>query len=301
MNDKKNSDNTNYENEWEDLIARHLCDELNESEKERLEELLDSDPTVRQEFVEQAQWETRIADVLREKESGAKSDSPVSELAYNKMREQSTSSLQSTRMNLLSFSLLAISASIIIAITTNLYFQQPSTDPPIAKIVGLSGSLIWTGDGGQIVRDLTVGSNLSGGTIEGMTPDSWFELEFNDGSTVMISGNSMLTFSDNGQKELRLKEGSFSANVTPQPKDKPMLVHTRTALLKVLGTQFAVQAGLASTVLNVSEGKVQLVRLSDNSKVDVPAKYRVIAAADRELSLERVPDSVNHWASHINR
>ena len=65
-----------------------------------------------------------------------------------------------------------------------------------------------------------------------MAPDAWFELEFNDGSQVVIAGNSMLTISDLGQKELRLREGSFSANVIPQPKGKPMLVRTRSPCLK---------------------------------------------------------------------
>ncbi|MCS5630097.1 MAG: hypothetical protein NZ744_04650, partial [Pirellulaceae bacterium] len=79
---------------------------------------------------------------------------------------------------------------------SNIVTHRPIADAPIATITGLSGSLIWTGDRGQIVRDIKVGRELAGGTIEGMAPDSWFELQFNDGSTVMISGTSMLTFAD---------------------------------------------------------------------------------------------------------
>ena len=79
-----------------------------------------------------------------------------------------------------------------------------------------------------------------------------------------------------------------------------MLVHTRSALLKVLGTQFDVEAGLTSTVLNVSEGNVRVKRLSDGSEVDVPAKHRVTADADRELTPIRVPDSVHHWKSQLH-
>ena len=50
-----------------------------------------------------------------------------------------------------------------------------------------------------------MGDQLAGGTIEGMAPDAWFELQFTDGSTVMISGFSMLTFSDDGQKSFGLR------------------------------------------------------------------------------------------------
>ena len=92
-------------------------------------------------------------------------------------------------------------------------------------------------------RNLHAGSKLFGGTIEGMGPDAWLELEFKDASQVVIAGNSILTISDLGQKELRLREGSFSANVMPQPKGKPMLVRTRSALFEVMGTRFSVDAG----------------------------------------------------------
>jgi hypothetical protein len=148
-------------------------------------------------------------------------------------------------------------------------------------------------------RNLQAGSKLFGGTIEGMAPDAWFELEFNDGSQVVIAGNSMLTISDLGQKELRLREGSFSANVMPQPKGKPMLVRTRSALFEVMGTRFSVDAELSSSTLTVNEGKVRATRLSDGSTVEVAAKHRVVAALDCELIPEKMPDSVTLWQSHL--
>jgi len=212
--------------------------------------------------------------------------------------------------------LLVGAVAVIVMLCLGLYQQQAQAErriaeiqsnspeikpePSIAKIIGLSGSLIWTGDRGKIQRELVVGTELSGGTVEGVAPDSWFELQFNDGSTVMISGTSMLTFADAGQKVLRLKDGSLTASVEPQPVGKPMLVHTHTALLKVLGTQFEVKAGLTSTALNVSEGTVRVKRLSDGSEVDVPEKHRVTADADQELTPVRVLDSVHQWKSQLH-
>ena len=184
--------------------------------------------------------------------------------------------------------------------TNDVATQRRDSDMSIARITGLSGSLIWTGDRGQIVREHENRTELAGGTIEGMAPDSWFELQFNDGSTVMISGTATLTFADRGQKELRLREGIFSANVVPQPTGKPMLIHTPSTLLKVLGTQFDVEASMASTVLNVTEGKVRMRRLSDGREVDVPAKYRVIAEGGGDLTLQSVPESVNYWKSQLH-
>jgi hypothetical protein len=183
---------------------------------------------------------------------------------------------------------------------SNIVRHRPIAAAPIATITGLSGSLIWTGDRGELVRDIKVGRELAGGTIEGMAPDSWFELQFNDGSTVMISGTSMLTFADTGQKTLRLREGTFSANVVPQPNGKPMLIHTPSTLLEVLGTQFDVEANMASTVLNVTEGTVRVRRLSDGREVDVPAKHRVIAEGGGDLTLQSVSESVTHWKSQLH-
>jgi ferric-dicitrate binding protein FerR (iron transport regulator) len=191
-----------------------------------------------------------------------------------------------------------VAAAVVVAIAA-LVFQGPYADRPIAKITGVSGSLQWTGDGGRVLDDLSTGTELPGGTIEGMTPGSWFELEFGDGSTVTLSGNSVLTFSDRGQKKLYLKEGNVSGNVKPQPAGRPMLIYTRSAMLEIVGTQFEVEAGLASTMLNVSQGRVRVKRLSDGSTVDVLAKHRVIAAADRDMSPVPVPDSVGRWKSQL--
>jgi len=287
------------ESDWEELIDRHLCGELNESEKERLAKLLDSDSSARRDFVEHAQWDTRFADVLRDSR-GSLCEPNANENADAMLAERAATMRERTPTMSFTRTLLAIAAVTIVALTVSLYFRRPSAERAIAKITGLSGSLQWTGDGGRVFHDLSVGTELPGGTVEGMAPGSWFELEFNDGSTVTISGNSMLTFSDHGQKTLHLKEGSVAGNVKRQPAGKPMLIYTRSAMLEVLGTRFEVEAGLSATMLNVSEGKVRVKRLSDGSTVVVPAKHRVIAAADRDMLPVLVPDPVNRWESQLH-
>lgn len=194
----------------------------------------------------------------------------------------------------------ATGAVVAVVWIASLFFQRPNVERPIATITGISGALQWTGDGGRVLDRLSVGTELPGGTVEGMTPNSWFEFEFIDGSTVTISGNSMLTFSDHGQKRLHLKEGTIAANVNPQPAHKPMLIYTRSAMLEVVGTQFEVETGLAATMLNVSTGEVRVTRMSDKKTVNVLARHRVIAAAGRELAPEPVPDSVSQWKSQLH-
>ena len=298
--------------DWQELIDRHLRGELSESEQERLAELLDSDAEARKDFVEQVQWDTRLAEILRESR-GSSREPNVDEEADATFLEPMVAIGKRTPATRITNVLLAAAAVIIVALIASLYFQQantrrpdriavqqPSVDLPIARISGLSGPLQWTGDGGRVTYDLSAGAKLSGGTIEGLAPGSWFKLEFNDGSTATISGNSMLTFSDHGQKVLHLKQGNLSSNVKPQPAGKPMLIYTRSAMLEVLGTQFEVEAERSATTLNVSEGKVRVKRFSDGSAVDVPARHRLIAAADQDMLPRPVPHSVSHWKSELS-
>jgi len=206
--------------------------------------------------------------------------------------------------------LLVTAATTIVVLGVSLFLQHanhqqslaalsPNKNPHVAKIIGLGGSISWTGDGGQVTNKLRIGSKLTGGTIESSSPTSWVELEFLDKSTATVSGDSQLTFSDLGQKILHLKKGNVTSKVSPQEADRPMLVHTRTATLKVLGTEFNVESDLDATSLSVTEGKVRLKRLSDGKVVDVPANQRVVSATGEKLTPYVIPDSVSQWKSQL--
>jgi anti-sigma factor RsiW len=67
------------EYEWHELIDRHLHGELDEADKERLAEWLDSDPAARKTFVEQVQWDTQFSEALRER-SGSLSASMMKQV-----------------------------------------------------------------------------------------------------------------------------------------------------------------------------------------------------------------------------
>jgi ferric-dicitrate binding protein FerR (iron transport regulator) len=281
-----------------ELLLRYLDDRLTQAECLRIVELLRTDPAARAFLREVAEQAVMVADVERVKDQRA--GELEARRDWKGQPRQVLGRITGRRTRLAKWPW-AVAAAAVIALIASLYFLRPSAERPIAKVTALNGSLQWTGNGGRVFYDLSIGTELPGGTIEGMTPRSWFELEFSDGSTVTISGNSMLTFSDHGQKKLYLKEGNMSGNVKPQPAGQPILIYTRSAMLEVLGTQFEVEAELAATTLNVSEGSVRVKRFSDGSTAVVPAKHRLIAAADREMLPEPVPDSVNRWKSQLPR
>jgi len=271
----------------EKRIAAWLDGRISEAESETLQQELRDSAEARAMFNSFAQLDAVLHEVADTEQVGAISKAGGSSISTPK-----------PAMTRLAKAALALAAGIAIAVAAILYVQYGSANRDIARITGLNGGLIWIGNGGQIVQGpgsrqqptrwsnvLNEDAELPGGTIEGTALDSWFELEFLDGSTAMIFGDSMLTFSDQGQKEVRLKQGRFSADVVPQPSGEPMLVHTPVADLTVVGTQFDVEAGPESTMLFVREGKVQIRRVSDGKTVDVTADHRVVVTADSDMLL----------------
>ena len=283
------------EKEWSkelDVLLGKLVDEsLTAKEKLRLNTILQVEPGAHEFYLDYLDVHGAL-----EESFGIPDFSPVNDLIGPEIQHpKKSSSIAFGNWGL------AIAAVLVLGFCIQFFSKEKIgvAPVPIAQISKLSGPLHWTGDGGLVNRNLQVGTSLSGGTIEGMGPDAWLELEFSDGTEVEIAGNSMLTISNVGQKELLLREGSFSADVKPQPKGKPMLVHTQFARFEVLGTRFTVDEDLSSSTLIVNEGNVRATRLSDGSSVDVFENQRVIAALDRELVAEEIPQSVTIWKSDL--
>ena len=283
--------------DFEQRIAAWLDGRISEAESETLQQELRESEEARTAFRLYAELDTVIREVADTQGVGT-----ISKAGGSSM------STPGPAMTPFAKAALTLAAVIIVAVTGTLYYQHINANRNIARITGLNGALTWIGNGGRIVQGsgleqeptswsnvLSEEAELPGGTIEGTAPDSWFELEFDDGSSAMIFGDSILTFSDQGQKELRLKQGRFSATVVPQPAGEPMLIHTPVADLKVIGTQFDVEAGPESTMLYVREGKVRTRRVSDGKKVDVPADHRIVVTADSDMLLHFVgPERI--WA-----
>ncbi|HIG84090.1 MAG TPA: hypothetical protein EYG40_03075 [Verrucomicrobia bacterium] len=173
-----------------------------------------------------------------------------------------------------------------------------------AHIIGMDGLIEWSEEEGSIINDLSVGDPLSEGTIEGLTSNSWVEIELNDGSKAIISGISKLKFSQNrGSKVLRLSQGYLSVKAAPQPEAKPMLVFSPGARAEVLGTQFNVLASLESTRYTVNEGLVRVKRINDGSVQEVSANHYVVAGLDSEDEFKSVllQNYSEEWKSEFPR
>lgn len=225
-----------------------------------------------------------------------------SALASGTMEEAQASATKKSRIiRRLKIALLATAAGLLLMF--GLYILRPSSEPQIATVESLTGSVRWTGAGGQVIHDVQSGRGLTGGTIECLSIDSSADLEFPDGTTVSISGVSALTIADDGHKELHLREGNLSATVISQPERTPLRLLTPTAELEVLGTQFDVIAADTQTKITVNEGLVRVTRLTDGKFTDVKSAHSLVATieAREPLVTIAIQEPVRVWKANLGQ
>ncbi len=112
-------------------------------------------------------------------------------------------------------------------------------------------------------------------------------IRYADGTRVEAEPGSRLALAaEVGAKRVVLREGMLSASVAPQPKGRPMTFATPHAEARVLGTRLALAAEAESTRLEVTEGRVRLVRAGDRRAVDVEEGFRAQAGPSGPLVAE---------------
>lgn len=283
---------------FEQLLSQLIDEGLTQQELDELLQGVKDNPERQQELqsqLEVAEWLAQSKDDLRD--SSLFLATIQSRLSEDNFVSKVSSAISQPRVRWPWM----VAVAAVILIFVSIVWLWPRKQPEMVRLVGMNGSLQWTGDGGQVERNLQIGHLLGGGTLESLSADSWAVLEFHDGSTVTVFGQTMLTFSHQDRKELHLRQGKLSAHVKPQPIDKPMLIHSPTARLEVLGTQFNVDVEATSTLLNVNEGRVRVTRLSDGQVLEVPANHQVVATVHRsdKLQLRQRSDPVHAWKSEM--
>ncbi|MCH7725829.1 MAG: FecR domain-containing protein, partial [Planctomycetes bacterium] len=97
-------------------------------------------------------------------------------------------------------------------------------------------------------------------------------LRYEDGTIIRIGANSSVEFQSGPGKQIIVRRGDVSAHVTEQHPDRPMMFKTRAAVATVLGTKLTVSVRAGTTWLDVTEGRVELLRIADKKKVFVNQK-----------------------------
>ena len=274
-----------------ELLLRHLDGRLSAAEETQVAELLRNKPEARAFLREVAEQAVIVAEIERTEHARRgevelrvvpPEDSRIRRVRFNDWRW-----------------ITAIAAAVLLLAGGTIWRTQTSAET--ARITEAHGPLQWTGDRGQVTRELAVGSVVSGGTLESLSYDSWVVFQYRDGSRLTMWGQSAMTIAQREQKILDLRAGNLSASVVPQPPARPMLVHTPAADLTVVGTQFNVKADAAYTTLRVNEGAVRVRRLVDGRIAEVSAGHRVVASIDQSADLRATEPSppVDHWRSRL--
>ncbi|HVR84161.1 MAG TPA: FecR domain-containing protein [Planctomycetota bacterium] len=109
-------------------------------------------------------------------------------------------------------------------------------------------------------------------------------VRYQDGTVIELAGETEVdSFQDPGSPDpasshaLHLTLGQIRANVSKVPPERPMVVTTPQASIRILGTRFLLEARADLTALEVTEGRVRLTRLEDGGTVDVPAGSTALA------------------------
>jgi len=121
-------------------------------------------------------------------------------------------------------------------------------------------------------------------------------LQFPDGTQLTLSGagesrvwlRAPKSSGPHG-KQLSLDTGSLDAVVTPQPPSMPLVIHTATSEVKVLGTEFTLQATQATARLEVRTGRVRMQHMADGKAVEVRGGFFAVAAPNVEMAAKPIP------------
>jgi hypothetical protein len=120
-------------------------------------------------------------------------------------------------------------------------------------------------------------------------------LKYADGTTLTLSSDTQLNAQlsaptpDAKGKQITLNTGTLDATVAPQAADAPLIIFTRAAQIKVLGTQFTLHAAEKTARLEVRTGHVRMQKTETNEIVDVKGGFFAVAAPDQTLAVKPVP------------
>jgi hypothetical protein len=117
------------------------------------------------------------------------------------------------------------------------------------------------------------------------------DLRYLDGTRVEVRPDSRLRRmgsqeTQNGGKCVYLEHGTLAAAVAHQPAGAPMRLVTPNAEATVLGTKFLLTSYPGQTQLEVTEGVVRLMRLTDGKTVSVEAGHFAIVAEGLDLLVQ---------------
>ena len=274
------------------LIEKYLDHQANESELNRILELVETDEEFRAEL-EEALYFKGVFKVSQDSSTQTLEEEVIQNLNHSTTHLEShvMSKIQSKNIYRFPLWLKVVAAQmVLLPILVYIIFSQQTTkvvNIEIAKIIESKGfSFIVRGDS---KINLKKGDQLLTRDHLHIQPDSHLKIEYHDGTKLKFLENSFVRFSDiKGQKKVELFSGQVEADVAKQPLNKEMIILTEHSKAKILGTKFILSSSDVSSLLEVSEGKVSMEHQDES--VVVPARHYISAGGETDFVLKENND-----------
>ena len=209
------------------LIEKYLDHQANESELNRILELVETDEDFRAEL-EEALYFKGVFKVSQDSSTQTLEEEVIQNLNHSTTHLEShvMSKIQSKNIYRFPLWLKVVAAQmVLLPILVYIIFSQQTTkvvNIEIAKIIESKGfSFIVRGDS---KINLKKGDQLLTRDHLHIQPDSHLKIEYHDGTKLKFLENSFVRFSDiKGQKKVELFSGQVEADVAKQPLNKEMI------------------------------------------------------------------------------
>jgi ferric-dicitrate binding protein FerR (iron transport regulator) len=273
---------------------------LSDEQERRLAELLRADAAFRREYVRYCQLLTSLA---WQSPSVPESMKPAMPIASARMPPARTTSAASKKLLRVSAISLGIAATVI---AVALVWRGPnqSARQAVASVTGLSGRV-------EIIRAQQPSIVIR---AEDLSRNPW-PLQADDRIQTEGGGSATLILAD--QTEIRmgpethlvvtaspnliLPQGRVTARVTPQPAGNPLTFVTPRAEIHVLGTELELLALDRKTEIAVSEGRVRVIRTSDQRSAQVTAAQFLSVEDLGDLAVLDWPRAPDDWIEDFER
>ena len=199
---------------------------------------------------------------------------------------------------------LSWAAAAVLVISAMTFFLTRESPPmALVEVLEVSGTASWMSEDGARTVTLEKGMRLPAGALELSSESGLARFRYDDGSTLTFTGVSEVIITQKSGKFLDMKHGQLTAKVSPQDAKAAMQIHTPTAQVTVLGTQFSLNVDDEKTSLGVFEGMVRMRRLSDGQEQDVPTGRRMTSTLEPSAEFVTTPllAAEEAWTSDFTR
>jgi WD40 repeat protein len=217
--------------------------------------------------------------------------------------------------------LLAVAASLLVAVFgpgwwLNAHQAQPNIaaisptlqpamteGPGLARIVEIGGQ-VEIADASAAPAAAVAGQMVRAGqSVRTPGDESFATIEYPDKTRLELSGDTTVQFpseSRDAGKQVIFAGGSLRADVSPQPKDQPMLLVGPQAQVRVQGTRFLMSSsGPDASRIDLESGKVELIRREKEQPIDLQAGCYAVFRADAEPQVGQLPASLSQPARKL--